>query len=107
MDFTRARASRHRAPTEPKLHQHLNKSLQHSQVVPATMSTDAGHTTNHPHVLKRNAKLSGTGGLRGASTHHTHGGGGMLVAGAPHDKKILMKRNAKYIHQPAHATKGK
>ena len=97
MDFRRARAERHRAPTEPKLGHHLSKSLQHSQVVPATMSTDAGHTT----------KLSSTGGLRGASTHHTHGADGLTTAGAPHDKKILMRRNAKYVHQPAHATKGK
>jgi len=100
------RASRHRAPTEPKLSQTLNKTLQHHQVVPATMSTDAGHTANRPHVLKRNAKISGTGGLRGHQTHHTHSGMGTTLAHSSKDARIL-QRGGVYIHNPAHGTKGK
>ena len=98
--------ARYDAPTGKDLHNHLGKSTAHHQVVPATTSTTAGHTANRPHVLVRNAHLSSTGGLRGASTHHTHSGQGKTLALSHHDRRRLLKRGG-YSHQPSVSAKGK
>lgn len=102
MNAQQIRASRHRAPRESHRGDHLGKSLQHHQVVPATMSSDAGHTANRPHTLQRNKLLSSTGGLRASSTHHTHSGIGNTISAPPKDAKSLQKQGV-YLHQPAHS----
>jgi hypothetical protein len=102
MNAQQIRASRHRAPRESHRGDHLGKSLQHHQVVPATMSSDAGHTANRPHTLERNKLLSSTGGLRASSTHHTHSGIGNTISAPPKDAKSLQSKGV-YLHQPAHS----
>ena len=100
------RMSRHRAPKESHRGEHLGKDLSHHQVVSATKSTDAGHTANRPHVLVRNSPISSTGGLRGASTHHTHSGMGVFGAVSHHANRQAQRRGM-FVSNPAHATKGK
>jgi hypothetical protein len=65
------RRTRTDAKVENNFGEHLNKSLQHHQVVPAVMSSMGGMTSNLPVVRMPNAPASSTGGLR-RDVPHSH-----------------------------------
>jgi hypothetical protein len=104
------RRMRSDAPTGKNLGETLGKSLTHHQVVPATRSADANHTSNAPLVNSRNNLLSGTGGLKG-HIHQTHNASHRKYKVAQHSHTTgRMLQSSKPLHgvvNPSHATKGK
>ena len=104
------RRSRSDAPVSKNFGEHLGKSLRHHQVVPASKSAFAGHTSNLPIVRRANELLTGTGGLmRDITTSHFANNTRYSVNPVSHAVKRAIQ-SVKHNHgviRPSFSTAGK
>lgn len=111
------RRSRSDAPVGKDLHSHLGKSLAHHQIVPSTLSTGLGDTSNRPAVNSRNELLSSTGGL-GRMNQHTHNttwnphghrrpSHQYIHQSTPFDRRFSFANGKPFRGVPSHGSKGK